>query len=889
MTEAHFRALAEHAPVGLFHVDLVGGWIYRNNMIVNLLGFKAFERLDEAVHHTDLLHPDDCQFYSDEYRRSSEQCLPLEIEVRYIRPDGSVTWMLEHSVPHTGADGKIYSRTGSVTDISARKQAEQRADRERQLILHISNGLGNVPSERFFDTLCEEMSAALHVDMASIRELVDTPVPHFRLLSGQLRGESIPPYCSLFDVADEAYRQSLRPRVIADLSQHSEITSRILFAEGMRALVSMPLRSSDQRLLGFMGVMHSSELDLELATRLLEIFSVRVASELERERSQRMLAEQRENLRWINELSVRIHDCTGVDAIGREAADALGSHSSAPRVSVAVLDGADELPLRIVARSWADTDGANAYPRLGDIFEALHANGGVMKSANTDNYSALRSKHREWQLQRGMIESILILLQHGGRELGLMSLQYTRPGAASSLDSESLHALGKMLSLAISNASHVADLEYRATHDPLTGLYSRNVLHQLFTSMVANAAGAFLLLLDLDRFKEVNDTLGHHIGDGLLRQIAARLQQHLIPEKSVLCRLGGDEFAILVPGDVCHDKHALTFGRELLTALQQPFLVNDVQLEIGASIGVALYPEHGNDSHELLRSADVAMYAAKTRQQGVALYDPKLDMHSPERLRLIADLGHGIRERELVLHYQPKLDLRSGQISGCEALVRWQHPRRGLLGPDHFIALAEMSDVIHELTAHVIEEACWQLSQWREQELNLSMAVNLSARNLIDGRIVDCIERVIDRFKLPRGALELEITETTLMHDPAQAAVLLERIAALGVRLSVDDFGTGYSSLAYLRRLPIHTLKIDRAFISEMHDKPQDGVIVQSIISLGHNLGLEVVAEGVEDRGALNTLVALGCDQVQGYYLSRPLPAPQVLAWMQEYKLKRGV
>jgi len=258
-------------------------------------------------------------------------------------------------------------------------------------------------------------------------------------------------------------------------------------------------------------------------------------------------------------------------------------------------------------------------------------------------------------------------------------------------------------------------------------------------------------------------------------------------------------------------------------------------------------------------------------------------MHSPERLRLIADLGTSVRGSELLLYYQPKLDLRHGIIVGCEALVRWQHPRRGLLLPDQFIALAEMSDVIHELTAHVIEAACRQWRQWREQGLDLAVAVNLSARNLVDNRIVELIERVIAHYALPPGALELEITETALMQEPARAVLLLERIAALGVRLSVDDFGTGYSSLTYLQRLPIRALKIDRTFIAEMRDKPQDVVIVQSIITLGHNLGLEVVAEGVEDRVALDTLIALGCDQAQGFHLTPALPAAQLPGWLADF------
>src|SRR5690606_1777603 len=278
-------------------------------------------------------------------------------------------------------------------------------------------------------------------------------------------------------------------------------------------------------------------------------------------------------------------------------------------------------------------------------------------------------------------------------------------------------------------------------------------------------------------------------GDDVLRQVAERLGRDLCSHSALLCRLGGDEFAVLITDRTLDSARALTLGHEILASLQQPFVVDGMKLDIGASVGVALYPLHGYTSHALLRSADVAMYDAKRQRAGVRLYDPHMDTHTPERLSLMADLTSGIREGELKLYYQPKLDLHLHKVIACEALVRWQHPQQGLLSPDRFIPLAEMSEAIHALTARVIEDTCRQQQQWRSQGIDLTVAVNLSARNLLDDRIVEQIERMLIDYALPPHALELEITETSLMHDPKRAAAILDRLAGLGVKIAVDDFG----------------------------------------------------------------------------------------------------
>jgi predicted signal transduction protein with EAL and GGDEF domain len=345
--------------------------------------------------------------------------------------------------------------------------------------------------------------------------------------------------------------------------------------------------------------------------------------------------------------------------------------------------------------------------------------------------------------------------------------------------------------------------------------------------------------------------------------------------------LGGDEFAVVLPGaDI---DTARSVAGELLAVLRQPFQVENMPLELGASLGIASYPGDGADSHALLRSSDVAMYAAKRSSAGLAVYSRQLDTHTPERLAMMVDLGPAIRAGQLRLHFQPQLDFRSGKVIGFEALVRWAHPRLGLLDPDRFLPLAEMSESVHSLTQEVLRLALVQRQAWEAQGKHYLVSVNLSARNLIDDRFVSSLETMLHEHGVAAGDLELEITETALMHDPEGAVALLDRVAALGVKLSIDDYGTGYSSLSYLRRLPIQTLKIDRTFVQDMVRNEQDAIIVRSTIALAHNLDLKVVAEGVEDAATLAMLRGMGCDQAQGYYLNEPKAWDEIEAWLENY------
>jgi diguanylate cyclase (GGDEF)-like protein len=430
-------------------------------------------------------------------------------------------------------------------------------------------------------------------------------------------------------------------------------------------------------------------------------------------------------------------------------------------------------------------------------------------------------------------------------------------------------------------------LQRVATTDELTGLANRERFRETVEERIANAGPTdrfVVMLMDLDRFKEVNDTLGHHYGDVLLRDLGPRLAT-AIGEDGLVARLGGDEFGIL-PAIGSDDLAAVERSiADLCQTINQPFTVDELSLEVGASIGVARFPDDGGDSHALLRCADIAMYAAKEAQTDFKIYAAEQNQHSVRRLNVLSDIRHALANDEIVVHYQPIVDLDDRTVKGAEGLVRWEHPEHGLIPPGAFVATVEQTGLIGPLTRHVLEHSIAECAVWRRDGRALSVAVNLSVRNLLDRDLPREIERMLDSFHVPAEALQLEITESMIMSDPDRALATVGRLSDLGVRLSVDDFGTGYSSLANLRRLPINELKIDRSFVSPMLQEENDLIIVRSTINLGHDLGLRIIAEGVEDAQTLESLATLGCDLAQGYHLSRPMSATSFGTWLTESPL----
>ena len=429
-----------------------------------------------------------------------------------------------------------------------------------------------------------------------------------------------------------------------------------------------------------------------------------------------------------------------------------------------------------------------------------------------------------------------------------------------------------------------------AVHDPLTGLANRELFRQRVAAAVAAAAEsgirAAVMLMDLDRFKEINDTLGHHNGDRVLTVLAGRLAGK-VGEGSTVARLGGDEFGILFP-TMSDPLGAVASARDVLELLEEPVAVEGLALHIEASIGVAVYPEHGEDANQLIQRADVALYVTKASQDGVGLYSAARDGYRPSRLALMGELRRALDNDELTLYYQPQLDLASGRVRSVEALVRWRHPARGLVLPDEFIPLAERTGLIRPLTLQVLDMTVRQWAEWRRQGRNLEVSANLSARNLHDPDLAHEVSRLLWKGKIPPGQLTLEITESAVMGDPGRALDLLPRLRGMGLRLSIDDFGTGYSSLAYLKQMPVGQVKVDRSFVTHVHQDATDAAIVRGTIDLAHNLGLEVVAEGVETAQACETVRSLGCDVAQGWWLSKPLPAAQLTAWLDSRQERTG-
>jgi diguanylate cyclase (GGDEF)-like protein len=428
-----------------------------------------------------------------------------------------------------------------------------------------------------------------------------------------------------------------------------------------------------------------------------------------------------------------------------------------------------------------------------------------------------------------------------------------------------------------------------ANYDVLTNLPNRASLRERLQEELRRAQRedkpfAFVIM-DLDGFKEINNTLGHRVGDVLLQQVGRRIERSLT-ERDTVARLGGDEFAILLPGTDERSIEVVT--RRILQAVEEPFHAEGLELRVRASIGISLCPRHGTTPDLLMQRADVAMYVAKENKSGFAIYSQGIDRHNQQRLTIRSELSHAIQDDRLVLHYQPKVALADRRVLGLEVLSRWPHPTEGLLPPGRFINVAEQAGLIGDLTLAAIDVAlrvhrCWCAEEWKPV-----VAVNVSPHTLRDARFPDVVAALVLASGAPPGCLELEITENVIMTDPAQALATLTRLGGMGIRLSIDDFGTGYSSLSYLKKLPVDEIKIDRSFITDLA-RHGDETIVRSTIDLAHNLGLTVVAEGVENRATWDRLAALGCDAVQGFYISPPVPFDEVTTWLANWRDSTGV
>jgi diguanylate cyclase (GGDEF)-like protein/PAS domain S-box-containing protein len=885
---ARQRAILDNAGHGIIATNSAGEITLFNPAAEQMLGYRAeevlganphmffsapeLEQIGQALHENQL--PVSIAGFVEYMERIGQR----ESEWNYRRKDGTLIPIMLSTTLLRGSNGENFGFMGLITDLTDRK-------REQALITHINRGTSATIGAQFFNQLMTELKHVTGADYGNVVELVPGSKGLQALLLSEMEfnARNGINFVGEFDFLNgpiEAVFRDGQQLYLTDMQQQHAHRPHVQTMQ-INEMIAVPLLASNGSVLGALIVAHRQHFgEPKMAAHLLEIFAVRASSELERLHAERALKIRDAAQRWLYTASERIHAQHDVAGVARETVVAIAQLANKPAVAM-LLSKPDGYYMLDYEGPPAQAPVLQCYMRQPELMaSAMKTSHSILLLPNFLDVQTDPEVTRE-ALQSKLHSVALISLVDRDQGIGLITLNYADAAALDELDLDILAMFGRAVTLALGRALHRQELEYQADHDSLTGLFNRTVLHREFDNWAREQGGqTALLLLDLDRFKEVNDTLGHHVGDALLRQIGERLREGVGARAATLTRLGGDEFAVLLRETALSAEQAAEIAGNILKALRRAFEINGVNLEIGASIGVACYPQHGDDSHALLRSADVAMYEAKRGGGGVAFYNRNLDFNTPERLALIADFSTAIRKRDLHLFYQPKVDLRTQQVVGFEGLLRWQHKRLGLLAPERFLPLLEMSDAIHDLARVVLEIACEQLREWLDQGWRGTLAVNMSARNLIDDRVVRHLAELLYTYRIPPQRLELEITETALIHDPKHALDLLERIAGLGVLLSIDDFGTGYSSLAYLRQMPLSTLKIDRTFIRDMLINSHDQLIVRSTIQLAHALGLLVVAEGVESREVLERLREMGCDQAQGYYFTRPLPLLELQGWL---------
>jgi diguanylate cyclase (GGDEF)-like protein len=523
---------------------------------------------------------------------------------------------------------------------------------------------------------------------------------------------------------------------------------------------------------------------------------------------------------------------------------------------------------------------------LADFFGCEQVLYDVVERNRTIAVSAPGAEERfEALLERASARSILIApLAFDGRPLGVIVLF----SDSRDLYPEWIHfseLINGQISQAIALWQTISQLKYLAAYDSLTGLPNRTQLAERLKELFARRdkrSEIALMRVNIDGFEEINNSLSYQKGDELLQQFAKRLEA-TIRGADMLARLESDEFAVVFADGEISEK-APTIAQSIIQALETPFIIDGLPLDVHASIGTAIAPAHAADADDLLRRADMAMRAAKRSTLGFALYTTAIDQYDPQRLALMGELSYAIDHDELSLFYQPRVSFKTNRIIGVEALLRWQHPKRGMISPDQFISLAEKTGAIQRLTEWVLRNAVRQLAKWRRSGFRFHVSLNLSVRNLLEPAFPKRVLAILESEGAAADGITMEITESALMADPAKARNTLTLLDEHGIRFSIDDFGTGYSSLAYLKHLPVSEIKIDKLFVSKLMTDPDSDVIVRSTIDLGHNLGLSVAAEGIEDQPTWERLAALGCDEAQGYYLSRALPVDEFERWLRESK-----
>jgi len=785
-----------------------------------------------------------------------------DVDFRIRLPDGTERWINDRGYVRRGPDGKVILTSGIATDITQRRWiAESLQTSERRLTGIVSSTMDGIitidDSQRitFVNFATEAMFAC------SATKMVGRPLIEF-----------LP--------------ERSRARHVAHVEGFGQ-------------------SGDTQRTMGRLGVVHGlradgTEFPVEASISQVELDGRKYYTAIFRDVTQRLEHERRiarltriySVLSAINSMIVR---ATDRQQLFEEACRILVELGEFPTAWIGLMD---EQGLRVAPAAWRgpETDRDLVFDVEFVVGESDPAGGSTVDRAIRERRPVYSNDLRtevdprpilQRMIERGYRSIIALPLLAGDRCLGVLALHSRETGTFDEQEEALLVELAGDIAFSLGYIRKEEELNYLAYHDPLTGLANRAMLHHHLTQVISDSATKHqtfaVLLMNINNFRDINDTLGHRNGDVLLNAIAGRISESLWESDIVAC-LGGDEFAVLLP-HLSATADVELVARKITSALQRPFSIQSLPINVEARIGVASYPEHGTTADLLWQHADVALRKAKEAHRQYLLYSAGIDDHSPTKLALLGDLRGAIDHNELVLHYQPVIDLATGRAIGVEALLRWQHPERGLIFPDQFIPMVEHTGLIDPLTTWVIANALRQGHDWNKNGLPLHLSVNLSARNLHNPGLSTEIIDLARSSRFPLEQLTLEVTESAIMADPEWAEEMLGELHAAGIQISMDDFGIGQSSLAYLRDLPINRMKIDKSFVME-YRKPRNAAIVRSAIELAHNLGISVTAEGVEDRATCLALGELGCERGQGYYFSKPLPVERISAWLRESEWK---
>ncbi len=849
-----FSLLFDRASVGIISVDRDGRAVEANPAVERMLGYGPGEMI--GVSFTTFTHPDDVEVSKELYREMVEDdSSSYQYEKRYIRQDGEIIWCRVSVWTDAGAPDSAQVAIAMIEDVTQTKLAElalqekaMRLERiiatQRDIAAAASGDLGHV-----MQVIVERAQALTRAEGAMIH-LIEGEDVVTRAASG---------IATRFLNNRRPLNQSVSRFAIAErapvLIEHAEDDPRLNPAMqklvGDRSHICVPLFAGD-RPVGAVSVMSTSEEERlnEEDRQTLELLAGVLSEGVSRAAESEAKRKQLDALARFE--AIYNGSLTGVMVLSDD-----GQIVDANPAMLELLGLETPEQVRAHIAEYLDPD---EHERVSQAVDELFS--GDATSLRIDTRLHRRDGTVVW-----VCGSFSLVRDAEGRpSFGIVMVQ-----------DETERKVAEEALLRQSELN-----EHQALHDGLTGLPNRTLFRDRIEQAIAQArrdgGQLAVAMIDLDRFKDVNDSLGHHAGDTLLVEVGRRLRD-LLRCSDTVARLGGDEFGVLISKPRTTSDVAVVIGK-MRAALEQSVTVEGLALPAEGSIGIAMFPAHGRDVDTLLRHADVAMYSAKETKAGYVFYDGTRNEADPARLTLVSELRRAIEQRELVLYYQPKAALVNGSVQSVEALLRWNHPVRGMVGPDEFIPLVQQTGLIKPLTLYVLDEALTQCRSWQRAGLTLGVAVNLSSRNLLDTDFPQQVKRLLQKREVDPGLLQLEITESTVLSDPVRTKRVLDKLAAMGISLSIDDFGTGYSSLSYLSQLPVSEIKIDRSFVMNMAESSGDAVIVRSTIDLGRNLGLQVVAEGVETEQAWDELNALGCTLAQGYYLSRPVPAAELTEWL---------